>query len=208
MIRDDSPEAVLARLETACLEIYRALDKGIKTADALHELAEWNKKADPHLHRQMTRREAMEELKQLNPELEDEDDLGLPMSGLIFHLSQDIIRVWHTQDINIPRPPTEAKRKFVSQKPERALPLEGLFDSIPGHGPAAEAEPAKNHMIIQWTCEGSEIARFDLVRPAGVAGAHVAVDWRQPLLVRYTQVQDLQYRRRDSKSGSGEEAAQ
>lgn len=205
---DNSPEATSARLETACLEVYRALEKGIQTADHVHDDRGWKIGADIHFYRHMTRREAVEELKQLNPELEDEDDLGLSMSGLILHLPEDIIRVWHTTDIKIPRPTTEAKLKFVSQIPERAIPLVSDGELNLGLDEMAKRKPLKNHVVIQWTAEGSTVLRFDLVRPVGVHGGQVEIDWRVPLLGRYTQVEDLQYRRRDDKTGNGEAEAQ
>ncbi|MDF5758633.1 hypothetical protein [Spongiactinospora sp. TRM90649] len=208
MLRDDSPEATVARLETACQEVFRALEKGGQTADHIHDIASWKPGADLHFYRHMTRRDAMEELKQLNPELEDDDDLGLAMSGLILHLPQDIIRVWHTADIKIPKPTTEAKLKFVSQIPERVIPLIGDDELNLGLDEIVTTPPRKNHVILQWTAEGSTIMRFDLVRPTGVKGGQVAVDWREHLLGRYTQVEDLQYRRRDDKTGTEETEAQ
>lgn len=207
VIRDNSSEAVSARLETACLEVFRALEMGIQTADHVHDDRGWKPSGDIHFYRHMTRREAVEELKQLNPELEDEDDLGLPMSGLILHLPDDIIRVWHTMDIKIPKPSTEARRRFVSQISETKIPLIGDDELALGLD-EIERRKQKNHAIIQWTAEGSTILRFDLVRPVGVENGQVAIDWRVPLLGRYTQVEDLQYRRRDDKTGNGEAEAQ
>ncbi|TDD54609.1 hypothetical protein E1286_05315 [Nonomuraea terrae] len=208
MIRDDSSDATSARLETACLEVFRALEKGLQTADYVHDDRGWKPAGDIHFYRHMTRREAVEELKQLNPELEDEDDLGLPMSGLILHLPEDIIRVWHTTDFKIPRPTTEARRRFISQVSERKIPLIGDDELDLGLDEMEQRKPQKNHVIIQWTAEGPTILRFDLVRPIGVENGHVAIDWRVPLLGRYTQVEDLQYRRRDDKTGNGEAEAQ
>lgn len=207
MIRDDSSEATFARLETACQEIYRALERGTRMADHLHSLAHWNFTADPHLHHHMARREAMEELKQLNPELDDDDDLGLAMSGLTLNLPHDIIRVWHTTDIKIPRPRTAAKVEFVSQV-SRWWP--SLFDDelTLGFEEVTAQRIPKNHTIIQWTAQGSTIVRFDLLRPIGVSRGQVDVEWRVPLLGRYTQVKDVQYRRRDDETGFGEEEAQ
>jgi hypothetical protein len=208
VIRDDSPEATSTRLETACLEIFRALEKGMQTADHVHDERGWKPGGDIHFYRHMTRRDAVEELKQLNPELEDEDDLGLPMSGLILHLPDDIIRVWHTTDSKIPKPTTEARRRFVSQISERAIPIIGDDELDLGLDEMTQPEPPKNHVLIQWTAEGSAIIRFDLVRPIGVRGGQVAIDWRLPLLGRYSQIEDLQYRRRDGKTGDGEAEAQ
>ncbi|WP_157253235.1 hypothetical protein [Nonomuraea typhae] len=208
MIREDSPEGTLARLETACQEIFRALERGIQTADHIHDERGWKPKGDIHFYRHMTRREAMEELKQLNPELDDDDDLGLPMSGLIFHLEHDIVRTWHTQDIKIPKPTTRAKLNFVHQIPERQIPVVGDDELSLDFEEIKARQVKKNHVIIHWTAEGSTIVRFDLVRPVGVHGGQVTVDWRTPLLGRYTQVEDLQYRRRDTQTALGEEESQ
>ncbi len=207
MVRDDSPEATSARLETPCQEVYRALQRGMQTADHLHDVAAWKREADLHLHRHMTRRDAMEDLKQLNPEMEDDDDLGLPMSGLILHLPEDVIRIWHTADSKIPKPTTEAKLRFVNQLSERAIPLIGPGELDLGLPELLPKPHATNNVILQWTAEGSVITRFDLVRPVGVQGGQVAIDWRLSLLGRYTQLPDLQYRLRDGLEGIGEAQA-
>jgi hypothetical protein len=201
MSRDDSPEAAFSRVDFACHLTLQAIKRGLQTADHLHAIAGWSSAADVHLHREMTRRDAMEDLKQLRPELEDGDNLGLAMSGLILHLPEDTIRVWYTSESFIPTPDSQPKRRFVSQKPERArqlfdvtLPLDWQKD--------ARSEP--NHLIIQWTAQGQELLRFDLVRPCGYTGARVDVDWRRPLLTRYPSVADLTFRRRDEGTGSEE----
>lgn len=201
MIEDHDPESVFARLDTLCGEVFRALGRGLQVADHLHSVAGWNPAADPHLHRHLTRREAMEDLKQLNPELEDDDDLGLPMSGLIFNLPVDTVRVWHTIDAKIPAPRTEKKRRFVQQ---RSVMKVSLFDDDCLDLFGSSSRPHRNKMIIQWTADGQTITRFDLVRPVEIQGGCVAIDWRLPLLDRYAPVEDVRYRRRDTKEDTGE----
>lgn len=189
---DTSREATALRVEHVCLATYQALLRGLVTADHLHETAGWNPEADIHLHRQMTRREAMEELKQLGPALEDDDNLGLAMSGLILELPEDIIRVWHTVEDFIPTPRSRAGLQFVTQRVERPslFVLGGLqYDAPP--------DKKRNSLIIQWTAQGQQILRFDLVRPCGYEGGKVAVDWRVPLLTTYSAMPDIQYRLRE-----------
>jgi hypothetical protein len=205
MSRDDSPQGAFARVDTACRLTLQAIKRGLMTADHLHTVAGWSKAADPHLHREMTRRDAMEDLKQLHPELEDDDNLGLALSGLILNLPQDTIRVWYTSESFIPTPTTEPKRRFVSQLPERAP---RLFEGSLPFDLEEDRRPEPNHLVIQWTAQGQELLRFDLVRTCGYRGARVEIDWRLPLLARYTSVEDLKYRRRGKGTGSGEVEAQ
>ncbi|MET9340282.1 hypothetical protein [Nonomuraea sp. NPDC003804] len=205
MTLDNDPEPVFERMDTLCGEVFHALSRGLQVADYIHSVAGWNPAADTHLHRHLTRREAMEDLKQLNPELEDDDDLGLPMSGLLFNLPVDTVRVWHTIDAKIPAPRTEKKRRFIQQESVMKVSLFddealGLFETSP--------RPHRNNMIIQWTADGLTITRFDLVRPVDVQGGCVVIDWRLPLLDHYAPVQDVRYRRRDGEEGTGEEEVQ
>ena len=94
MTTENSREATILRVGHVCQTAYVALRRGLATADKLHEIANWNPTADIHLHRHMTRRDAMEDLKQVSVGdvlLEDDDNLGLAMSGLIVELPEDTI---------------------------------------------------------------------------------------------------------------------
>jgi hypothetical protein len=202
MTPQTSCEATLDRVEPVCRAVYLALVRGLALADSIHKMTGWNPLADIHLHRQITRREAMEDLKQLGPSLEDDDNLGLAMSGLILDLPQDTIRVWHTTDSKIPAPRSEIGRAFVTQNYHRPA----LF--VVGGLPYDASTPQRrNGLIIQWTAQGKQILRFDLVRPFGHRGSEVEVDWRESLLTAYsTTMPDVRYRRRSVDDASGEEA--
>src|SRR6266540_6461981 len=127
---DHGRDATVARLEPVWRQTYLALTAGLRLADHLHNIAGWRPAADLHLHRQMTRREAMEHLKGLDPEeLDDDDNFGLPMSGLLLRPSDsDVLRVWHSTDPSIPVRDSRPAREFCAQAPSRAdvLPLPGL----------------------------------------------------------------------------------
>jgi hypothetical protein len=202
MTTGTDPEPTLSRVESVCQAAYRALTLGLQLADNLHKQAGWSPAADIHLHRQMTRREAMEDLKQLGPELEDDDNLGLAMSGLILNLPSDTIRIWHTTESEIPAPRSEIGRAFVTQSYQR--PALFVVDGLPYDTSAPER---RNGLILQWTAQGRQILRFDLVRPVGYKGGKVELDWRKSLLSDYRRtLPDIEYkRRRDDHLESGNE---
>jgi len=55
----------------------------------------------------------MEDLKQMSVGdvlLDDDDNLGLAMSGLIVELPEDTIRIWHTTESDISAPRSETGR--------------------------------------------------------------------------------------------------
>jgi hypothetical protein len=143
----------------------------------------------------------MEDLKQLGPALEDDDNLGLAMSGLILDLPEDTIRVWHTTESDIPAPRSETGREFVTQSFQR--PALFVVGGLPYDDPTPKR---RNGLIIQWTAQGKQILRFDLVRPCGYYGGKVEIDWRRPLLTSYSSIPDIPYRRRGRDHGADEEA--
>ena len=198
---DTSPEATFRRVEPVCQAAYLALVRGLKMADDLHKRAGWKSMADIHLHRQMTRREAMEDLKQLGPALDDDDNLGLAMSGLILDMPEDTIRIWHTTESFIPTPRSETGREFVAQSFKRPA----LF-IVGGLAYDVSMPKRRNSLIVQWTAQGLQILRFDLVRPCGYRGGQVEIDWRKPLLSSYGSMPDIPYRRRGRDEGTDDEA--
>jgi hypothetical protein len=199
---DTCREATVRRVESACQAVYLALVRGLDLADTIHKMTGWSSTADIHLHRQITRREAMEDLKQLGPSLDDDDNLGLAMSGLILDLPHDTVRVWHTTESEIPAPRSETGRSFVTQSYKR--PALFVVGGLPYDEPAPKR---RNGLIVQWTAQGKQMLRFDLVRPRGHRNSKVEVDWRAPLLATYSRTMpDVRYRRRDRGEGTGEEA--
>ncbi|SDQ78242.1 hypothetical protein SAMN04489764_2098 [Thermostaphylospora chromogena] len=135
----------------------------------------------------MIRRRAIESLNSLQPDDEpqhhDGDDEWLPMSGLILEEPEDVIRVWHINRADIPRPSTPKKRDFIHQPAVSSRQGE-LFDATE-FLPAAHRD-RKNHLILHWTVREHSITRFDLVRPIGTSENQVNIDWRVSLLPQYT----------------------
>lgn len=202
MTTENSREAALLRVGHVCQIAYAALRRGLATADKLHEIAGWNPDADIHLHRHLTRRDAMEDLKQVSVGdvlLDDDDNLGLAMSGLIVDLPEDTIRIWHTMESHIPAPRSEAGREFVTQS--TVAPALFATDDLPYD---EKTKVRSNSLIIQWTAQGQEILRYDLIRPIGHKNGKVVMDWRLPLLKQYKAMPDIQYRRRGDESQSGD----
>jgi hypothetical protein len=202
MTTENSREATLLRVGPTCQAAYVALVRGLATADRLHAIAGWNPTADIHLHRHMTRRDAMEDLKQVSVGdvlLDDDDNLGLFMSGLIIELPDDTIRIWHTTESDIPVPRSETGRQFVTQSsvaPALFTADELVYDT--------KTKVRSNSLIIQWTAQGQEILRYNLIRPIGHRNGVVVVDWHHPLLKEYKSMPDLRYRRRGDESQSGD----
>ncbi len=202
MTAENSREATLLRVGHVCQAAYVALRRGLATADKLHEIAGWNPVADIHLHRHMTRRDAMEDLKQVSVGdvlLDDDDNLGLAMSGLIVELPEDTIRIWHTTERDVPAPRSEVGRDFVTQS--TVAPALFVTDGLPYDD---KAKVRSNSLIIQWTAQGQEVLRYDLIRPIGHKNGIVIMDWRYPLLKQYKAMPDIRYRRRDDQSQSGD----
>lgn len=186
---EHSPDAVLPRLRPLLLAVHDALASGIAVSDAVHAAHGWSPSADRHLDHQLVRREAMERLKPwgagpdelsdplLARQLELVDtgtNLGLPMSGLILRTPTDVVRVWRSDDGELPAAVTDGLRAFYRQAPSRQLQLD--LDA-----PASRvARP--DHLALLWADDGSAITRFDLVRPSGAVGRRVQVDWHVDLL--------------------------
>ena len=162
---------------------------------AIHAEHGWYPLADRHLDHQLVRREAMERLKPWDADLDDPhtelpsgrqldlfeapvDNLGLPMSGLIVRTASDVLRIWHSDDGELPATATHGLRAFYRQPPSRQTQL------VLGQ----EADlPAREHLALLWA-DGrtpetrGQLVRFDLVRPRGSIGRRVEVDWHADLL--------------------------
>lgn len=182
---DQSRAAVLARLQPLLAAVHDALSAGVAVSHAVHTEHGWNPSADRHLDRQLVRREAMERLRpwsapaaaglQLELDLFDTstDNLGLPMSGLILRTPTDVVRVWHSDDGELPAADSQALQAFYRQTPttQTQLVLDG------DRAPATAC-----HLALLWADAGGAITRLELVRPWGHAGRRVQVDWRADLL--------------------------
>ena len=183
---DDSPTAVTTRLWPLLV--------------AVHAAHGWNPAADRHLDHQLVRREAMERLRPWGADLDDggsdpllehqltlTDDsgagLGLPMSGLILRTPHDVVRVWHSDDGELPAAETQGLRDFYAQAPTAQLRLQLALDAVPG-------DPGRREHLAQLWADSRapgrdpELVRFDLVRPRGSSGRRVDVDWHVGLLDR------------------------
>jgi hypothetical protein len=189
---EQSPAAVTRRLRPLLLAVHRALSAGVAVSADIHATHGWSPTADRHLDHQLVRREAMERLKPWGArpdELSDPllarqlefadtstDNLGLPMSGLILRTPTDVLRVWRSDDGELPAAATDGLRAFYRQAPSRQLQLD--------LGEAPSSPPAPTHLALLWADAGAVLTRFDLVRPAGHVGRRVRVDWHVDLLPR------------------------
>ena len=143
------------------------------------------------VHHQLVRRVAMERLKPWNPDPEERSDpllaqqlelvdtgpgnLGLPMSGLILRTPTDVLRVWRSDDGELPAAATDGLRAFYRQDPSRQLQL-----ALDPDGPRS----TPGHLALLWADSGAVLTRFDLVRPCGHVGRRVQVDWHVDLRER------------------------
>lgn len=189
---DHSPVVAVARLRPLLLAVHEALSSGVAVSAAIHTAHGWNPTADRHLDHQLVRREAMERLKPWGADAEElsdpllarqlafvdtsTDNLGLPMSGLILRTPTDVLRVWRSDDGELPAAATDGLRAFYRQAPSRQLQLDL---EAPGR-----ARPAPGHLALLWADAGAVVTRFDLVRPSGHIGRRVQVDWHVDLLQR------------------------
>ena len=191
--------ATVERVQELCDAAREALLAGLRAATATHGRLSYSPAADMHYFHHSVRREAMEQLKQLNPDLEEQDNLGFAMSGLILTTSTDVVRVWHTAERLIPPPTSERARNFVTQGP--AWSPGALFSSLAADEEADGALPGtkRNHLILQWTESGTDLMRLRLVRPLRIGGrpACVEPDWSHDLLPAEERRADLTYSRRD-----------
>jgi hypothetical protein len=192
---EHSPDAVVDRLRPLLLAVHEALSAGVVVSAAVHAAHGWNPTADRHLDHQLVRREAMERLRPWGAHPEDDehtdpllarplevgdsgtDNLGLPMSGLILRTPSDVLRVWRSDDGELPAAATDGLRAFYRQAPSRQLQLE--LDERTGQ---PRSEPG--HLALLWADSGAVLTRFDLVRPGGHVGRRVQVDWHVDLLAR------------------------
>ena len=186
---DDSSAAVTTRLWPLLGAVHDALRAGIAVSAAVHAAHGWNPTADRHLDHQLVRREAMERLRpwdvaleepehlQLAPPAVGTDNLGLPMSGLILHTPSDVVRIWHSDDGELPSADTHGLRGFYRQEPSAQTQL------VLGDGPGP-GRPAPCHLALLWADSRAALTRLELVRPYGHIGRRVQVDWRIDLLPR------------------------
>lgn len=193
-----SPAAVTARLRPLLLAVHEALASGVAVSAAIHAAHGWSPSADRHLDHQLVRREAMERLKPwgagpdelsdplLARQLEFLDtgtNLGLPMSGLILRTPTDVLRVWRSDDGELPAAVTDGLRAFYRQVPSRQLQLD--VDPPSSDAPSSsnpDGRPTRpEHLALLWADAGSVVTRFDLVRPSGYVGRRVQVDWHVDL---------------------------
>ena len=182
---------MIARLRPLLLAVHEALSAGVAVSAAIHERHGWNPTADRHLDHQLVRREAMGRLRPWGAgpdELSDPlqvrqlefldagtDNLGLPMSGLILRTPGDVLRVWRSDDGELPAAATDGLRAFYRQDPSRQLQLALDPD---------EPRAAPGHLALLWADAGAVLTRFDLVRPCGHVGRRVQVDWHVDLRER------------------------
>lgn len=188
-----SPAAVTARLRPLLLAVHEALGSGVAVSAAIHAAHGWSPSADRHLDHQLVRREAMERLKPwgagpdelsdplLARQLEFFDtgtNLGLPMSGLILRTPTDVLRVWRSDDGELPAAVTDGLRAFYRQVPSRQLQLDV---ENPTGTDLGRRRTRPEHLALLWADAGSVVTRFDLVRPSGYVGRRVQVDWHVDL---------------------------
>ncbi|MEI4279467.1 hypothetical protein [Klenkia terrae] len=176
---DGSREATTARLRPLLRAVREALEAGVAVSRRIHREHGWQTAADPHLDRQLVRRHAVEQLRPWSASIGEQltfdvgdgggENLGLPMSGLIITTDHDVVRVWYSEDGELPPADTAALRAFYAQTPTTQLALDGT--------PAAG-----NHLALLWADRDGVLSRLELVRPWGLAGRHPEADWRVDLL--------------------------
>jgi hypothetical protein len=188
-------DAVVRRLRPLLVEVRDALVRGLAVSRAIHAEYDWQPSADRHLDHQLVRREAMERLRPYAEHVDDpfgtqlellepgNDNLGLPMSGLILRTPTEVLRVWHSDDGELPAADTQGLRDFYAQSPTAQLRLQLALDGVPGE------QLHREHLALLWADSRApgrdpELVRFDLVRPRGSSGRRVDVDWHVGLLDR------------------------
>ena len=185
------PSPVVARLRPLLLAVHEALTSGLQVSAAVHREHGWNPSADRHLEHALVRREAMERLTPWDAgpdELSDPllarqlvladgtSNLGLAMSGLLLRTPTDVLRVWRSDDGELPPAATDGLREFYRQAPSRQLSLD--------LEPAPARRPRPQHLALLWADSDGVLTRFDLVRPSGHVGRRVQVDWHVDLRPR------------------------
>lgn len=170
------PNSTLARLLPTLDELYAGLSSGLRRAAEVHEAYSWNPAADPHLFHHLARREAISYLRQSAAGPAEEDNLGLPMSGLrLSPTPMDILRVWYSDEADLRAPDSASAKSFLTQ-PSSAV---DLFDES---GTLFRMRQTVCRTYLQWSAVHTSIRRFQLVRPRGVRNSHVIPDWRVDLL--------------------------
>lgn len=194
LIEDHGAAATIARLEGTLELCFRALSEGISVAGVLHARMHWDPRADPQMFTHAVRREALEVIKAQNPDARAEDNLGASMSGLHIEVGDtDILRVWHGYNGQVRVPSSEAGRDFLRQESSSSSFLPGF--ELP-------EVPRVCRTILLWEHQGGELSRFKLLRPLGVEGGTVLLDWQEPLLERFARrIDDIVYRRRQAAAG-------
>ncbi len=194
---DDSPAAVTTRLWPLLAAAHDALRAGVAVSAAVHAAHGWNPTADRHLDHQLVRREAVERLRPWGATLDDGgtdpllehqleltdvsgDDLGLPMSGLILQTPRDVVRIWHSDDGELPSADTRSLRGFYRQEPTAQTQLALVEES-------GTRDP-RCHLALLWADHRGGLTRLELVRPYGHVGRRVQVDWRTDLLPRMAEL--------------------
>ena len=192
-----------ARLAPLLQLVMDSLRAGIAVSSEVHTRQGWNPGADRHTEHGLVRREAMERLKPFGASLEDGDNLGLPMSGIILRSAAgDVLRVWHSEDGDLPPAMTRPLRTFFHQEPTRqgtlflADPTDSAVDGDADANGREAAEPS--NLAVLWDDDGSDLTRFDLVRPYGVDGRRALIDWQIDLLGWVNRAEDLDFGEDDS----------
>src|SRR3954454_24429190 len=192
---DHPSDVVVRRLRPLLVEVRDALVRGLAVSRAIHASYDWQPTAARHLDHQLVRREAMERLRPYAEHVDDpfgtqlelldpgNDNLGLPMSGLILRTPTEVLRVWHSDDGELPAADTQGLRDFYAQEATAQLHLQLALDG------ARTDPPRREHLALLWADSRApgrdpELVRFDLVRPRGSSGRRVDVDWRIGLLDR------------------------
>ena len=176
---DDSgqdPDTTVKRLQEVLQIIWSGLNAGLRIAEQVHQHNKWNAKADLHLYHHLARREAMERLKEINPHLDLDENLGLPMSGLIVRpTSIDILRVWYSEENAMKAPESEVGKEFVTQQPWG----EDLFSEL-NLLPQPAFIVCKTY--VRWAAASTVLTRFEIVRPRGLRKGVIVPDWTVDLL--------------------------
>jgi hypothetical protein len=174
---EHGPMPTLARLLSTLRDLYTGLSRGLLIAAEVHEKYRWKPSADQHLYHHLARREAMAHLRECDPRLEQAENLGLPMSGLLLRpTTSDILRVWYSDDGQVRAPDTSSGRQFVTQA-SAAFDLFDEEDDV-----YLPVMPSVCKTYAQWAAKENRLVRFDLVRPRGYRNGRIEEDWRIDLL--------------------------
>lgn len=197
-LEDHQFAPTLARLDATLAVAFVALTKGIELAEAFYAQVGWDLKADPHHFSHTVRREALEVFKAQG--MFGAGDTSSPMSALHLQVGEtDALRIWRGYEGEARVPSSETGLTFLRQ-PASSAPFLPGFDE--------EKAPKRCHSVLLWEHENGQLSRFTLIRPLYADAGKVVADWRQPLLLRYSQtVDDVQYRRRDSGAAGVEGAS-